>query len=134
MKKNLGVILMTALLCLGGGIQAFAADKEYEISPYYENINSIVYSITEIDGEIVYAATVNTLSAERITVYLELQRLVGSSWRKLSSSTGNAYDKKVYSYEDSYEYDPSESYRVYYKVTVYYDNGKSESDTKYKYY
>lgn len=138
MKKKLTVLFLAAMMAFGGVVTAHAepevTTKEDEgVSPAYEDIASILYSFRIYsDGEAVYYADVDTSSSTKISCYMELQKSTSSGWKKVKGATITKYKSSAI-FEDSEYVDDPGDYRVYYEITAYYGNGKSETTTKYKY-
>lgn len=136
MKKKLGVILLSALLCLGGGMQAYAnevdSNYDYLIESKFKDINTIKYNFYFDGNKAVYGSSVIADSATKIKIYLELQNKVGSKWVKVKSSS-DYKNSRAFAYEDSATINTSATYRAYYEITSYYGNGQSETVSKYKY-
>lgn len=138
MKKKLTVLFLAAMMAFGGVVTAHAepevTTKEDEgVSPAYEDIASILYGFKIFsDGEAYYTADVDTSSSTKIKCYMELQYKTGGSWEKVKGATYTRYSSS-YEFSDSEYLDETGDYRVYYEITAYYGNGKSETTSKYKY-
>lgn len=141
MKKKQLLVLLSLVMTLGGVTPAFAQTEEakatvetaLEIQPRFKNIISINYAFMGASsGEAIYDIYVDTESATKIVVYMELQQKVSGSWEKIKGTTKTAYSDTAY-FEVSKAVDSNGTYRVYYKTTVYYGSGSSEVVTQYKY-
>lgn len=139
MKKKLTVLLLAAMMAFGGVVTAHAepevtTKEDEEITPFYQDITDILYSFKIYsDGEAYYVADISTDSSTKIKCYMELQYKNGSSWEKIKGTTITKYSSSAI-FEGSEYVDEPGDYRVYYEITAYYGNGKSETATKYKYY
>lgn len=124
-------------MAFGGVVTAYAEPEtttreEEELSPAYEDITTILYSFKIYsDGEARYYADVDTDSSTKIKCYMELQHKKNGSWNKVKGATFTRYES-AYMFEDSEMLDETGDYRVYYEITAYYGNGKSETTSKYK--
>lgn len=138
MKKRITMLLLAAMMAFGGVVTAYAepettTKEEEDVSPAYEDITTILYSFKIYsDGEARYYADVDTDSSTKIKCYMELQQKKNGSWNEIKSATFTRYDS-AYKFTDSEMLDETGDYRVYYEITAYYGNGKSETTTKYKY-
>ena len=138
MKKRITMLLLAAMMAFGGVVTAYAEPEtttreEEDVSPTYADILEILYSFRIYsDGEAYYTANVTTESSTKIKCYMELQQKNGSSWSKVKGATYTRYDSS-YEFSDSEYLDETGDYRVYYEITAYYGNGKSETTSKYKY-
>ena len=138
MKKRITTLLLAAMMAFGGVVTAYAEPEtttreEEELTPYYQDISSILYSFRIYsDGEAVYYADVDTSISTKISCYMELQKSTSSGWKKVKGATITKYKSSAI-FEDSEYVDETGDYRVYYEITAYYGNGKSETTSKYKY-
>ncbi|GEM_PF-3160686 len=138
MKKKLTVLLLAAMMAFGGVVTAYAEPEtttreEEEISPAYADIVAILYGFKIYsDGEAYYTADVTTDSSTKIKCYMELQYSGPNGWEKVKGATYTRYESS-YDFTSSCYVDETGDYRVYYEITAYYGNGKSETATKYKY-
>ena len=138
MKKIIGTWVLAGLLCFGCGTSAYANQvtdiESNEITLNFAAISDINYDFTiNNKGKAYYAIDVSTRNADKIKVYMELQQKDGTRWSKVKGKTFTGYDLEE-SFDDyCYVDDISDTYRVYYRTTIYYGDGKSEQATKYCY-
>ena len=138
MKKRITMLLLAAMMAFGGVVTVHAEPETTtregeELTPYYQDISSIIYSFRIYsDGEAYYVADVETSSSTKIKCYMELQYSGPDGWEKVKGTTITKYSSSAV-FEGSEYVDEPGDYRVRYEITAYYGNGKSETTTKYKY-
>ena len=85
--------------------------------------------IEYINGSGLFIEGLTCTDIKRIDKYRKVKTL---TLRKVKGATITKYKSSAI-FEDSEYVDETGDYRVYYEITAYYGNGKSETTSKYKY-
>ena len=131
MKKKFMLLAMAAMLCIGGGTQAFASDKLVDLQevsdengavPYFNEIINIFYNFKVDDsGKAKMGADIRTVTDGKIYVKMSLQQKVGSGWKTIETFSDSDYTNDFSYYETTYV-EPSGTYRVYFTIKAYVDD------------
>lgn len=142
MKKKFLLLLMTSILCLGGGIKSFASSEikqynnvlfETDAIPRYKEIISIAYNFHVSDsGKADMSADVKTSTAGKTYVKMVLQQKNGNSWKDIETFSSSEYTKR-FLYNETTKVNPEGTYRVYYTINVYIDGILADTVNKYVY-
>lgn len=134
MKKRI-VSLLLAVLLLCPSYTAFAAaQEENAASPYYIRVTSIEADLSMPDTNVgrvrCYGRVTAKSMSDYIILYIDLQQLVGSSWRTISSWSASGNKTVILDVPDYV----TNGYNYRIKVTAHiYDENNNLIESAYKY-
>lgn len=136
MKYRILPIILSVIICMNGGVIAYA-NEAYKndstiIEQRYEAVGDYNCNLSISKNVAYYKIVVSSKVAYKITVNMELQQKSGSKWIKLKTKKFTGY-KIENTFSDECDVDDNNAeYRVYYKITAYYDD-ETEVISGYKY-
>lgn len=134
MKKRLGILFLTAMMCFGTTVMSYGADTNSAVetmaTPRYKDIITIAtYFDVSSTGKAVYTCDVETESSIRVKVSAKLQQNVNGTWKTIATDSDSNYDTYIMYEGITYVNDPNGDYRVEFTITATF-NGTSETVTK----
>lgn len=136
MKYKILPIVLSVIMCMNGGAVVYANElykaENTMIERRYEVINNYRCNLSIFNKVASYKLYVNSGVADKVIVSMELQQKSGSKWIKLKTKKFTGY-KIENTFSDECDVDDNNAeYRVYYKITAYYDD-ETELISGYKY-
>lgn len=136
MKYKILPIVLSVIMCMNGGAVVYANElykaENTMIERRYEVINNYRCNLSIFNKVASYKLYVNSGVADKVIVSMELQQKSGSKWIKLKTKKFTGY-KIENTFSDECDVDDNNAeYRVYYKITAYYDD-ETEVISGYKY-
>ena len=136
MKYKILPIALSVIMCMNGGAVVYANElykaENTMIERRYEVINNYRCNLNVFNKVASYKLYVNSGVSDKVIVSMELQQKSGSKWIKLKTKKFTGY-KIENTFSDECDVDDNNAeYRVYYKITAYYDD-ETEVISGYKY-
>ena len=142
MKKKFLLLALSTILCIGGDGQVFCSEKsvplqksleENNIVPYFNEIINIIYTFDVSDsGKVTLGTDVRTGTDGTISVKISLQQKSGSGWKTIETFS-DSEDTTRFSYYETTNVDPSNTYRASFTIKAYVDGVLADTVNEYMY-